>query len=157
RSTAKNLREAETTLSDIETKIARNDQRLTSGAVTTPKDIAAVEHELTYLREQKGQIEERVLLAMDALEAAKATAQRDTERLAEAERDRAIERTRQQTLLTTAQETQATLTPQRAGAAAQIAPAALTKYEALRKTKGRAVAVAQNGTCLGCRVAIQPA
>ncbi len=153
----KELRDAETTLAETEKRIAQNEQRLTSGAITTTSALAAVEHELSYLREHRDPQEERVLLALDAQDHATTAARAAIEALATTERDRATERDRQQAQLTEARQRHESLVAQRPTLTAASDPAWLTRYEAVRKAKGRAVVAATGGVCQGCRVALQAA
>lgn len=148
------LHEAEGELAATESKIARNDQRLTSGAITTSQALAAVEHELAFLRESRGQQDERVLLAMDAAETTSVALAAATTALDTAQRDRATERTQQATQLAAAQQRFETLTAQRTEAAAQVDAASLARYESIRKIRGRAVVLATGGVCQGCHVAL---
>ena len=148
------LREAENTLADTEQRITRNEQRLASGVLTNTRDITAVENELAFLRKARGESDERVLLGMDAVEAAQQRADKAAATLAQTERDRAAELAHQQAGLAAAQERRITLAPQRAASIAAIDPALLARYEGIRKTRGRAIATVINGTCQGCRVAL---
>lgn len=151
------LREAEAALADAETRIKRNEQRLTTGAVTTAKDIAAVEHELAFVRQARGALDERVLVAMDALESATTAAHAAQAQLKETEQQRIAERAQQQAQLAAAEVRQVELQPQRSTAAQLIDPALLTRYEGIRKVRGRAIAQAFGNVCQGCRVTLQPA
>jgi predicted nucleic acid-binding Zn-ribbon protein len=148
------LQDAEAELAATESKIARNDQRLTSGAITTTQALAAVEHELAFLRESRSQQEERVLLAMDAVETTTADFATATTALETAKRDRAAEREQQAGQLVAAQRRFEILTAQRAEAVAQLDAASLARYEGIRKTRGRAVVPAIGGICQGCHVAL---
>jgi len=148
------LRAAEESLADTERKIARNEQRQRSGVLTTPKDLTAIEHELTFLRQARGTQDERVLLAMDAHETT-ATAKVDAEQhFATTERERTVEHEQQVTQLAAAKQRQTLLTAQRGTAAANTDPAILARYEGIRKTRQKAVVSVINGVCQGCRVAL---
>lgn len=148
------LRDAENSLADTEQRIARNEQRLGSGVLSSARDITATENELGFLRKTRGELDERVLLAMDAAETAQSRATAALANLAQTERDRAAEIAHQQAGLAAAQERRASLAPQRAAMVAAIDPALLARYEGIRKTRGRAVATVINGTCQGCRVTL---
>ena len=148
------LHEAEAVLTETERKIARNDQRLTSGAIKTTKDLASVEHELAFLRESRGQQDERVLLGMDAVESTATVLTTATVALDRAARERAAERAEQATQLDGAQRRFESLTTQRVAAAAQLDAASLARYEGIRKSRGRAVVAATGGVCQGCHVAL---
>lgn len=150
------LRAAEAELTDTETRIKRNEQRQASGAITSPKDLAAVDHELVFLHQKRGELDERVLTAMDALEAATAAAQAAQAQLTETEQQRVAEKAQQHKQLADAEVRQADLQPKRAAAAQEIDPALLTRYEGIRKVRGRAVAQAFGNVCQGCRVTLQP-
>jgi|GEM_PF-3100777 len=150
------LKESEAALAATEGKVTRNNKRLTSGAITTPKDLASVEHELAFLAQTKADQEEQVLLAMDTQETTAKTAQSAAAALTRAEQDRAAERIQQTNQLATAQARLITLNEERIVAVSDIAPQFLARYDDIRKTRSKAVVAASNGVCQGCRVALLP-
>ncbi len=150
------LNAAEKALTETERRIAMNEHRITSGAITTQRDLTAVEHELAFLRQARSEHDERVLLAMEASDRATEEVRMTAERLAQIQAERAAEIIRLQEQLEAAQAHFQDLTRQRPIAAQAVEPALLARYEGIRKVRDRAVVAAHNGVCQGCRVNLLP-
>lgn len=144
-------------ISTLRTKLAREEGRLASGSVTSPREIVNLQAELDGLTRRIGKLEDDELEIMELAEAVTATleavrAQLDaaTVRLADATaaRDAAAgsltaDRTR--------------LDAQRAELAPTIDPAVLARYEQLRTQLGGIVVAAfSKGTCGGCGLPLSP-
>jgi predicted nucleic acid-binding Zn-ribbon protein len=149
------LRVAEQELSSLEGRLKSHSDRLYSGAIANPRELGALQQETQHLRELRSAQEDRVLEAMSAVEEAQTTL---TSRSAEHDR---LERVRQQehgTLLERQQQAEARLTDLRQRRQQQAGgcdPALLQRYEQIRKAHGgKAVVLAEHGTCQGCRVAL---
>ncbi|GAA2837302.1 C4-type zinc ribbon domain-containing protein [Kitasatospora sp. CM 4170] len=68
--TARELTKAEQDVEQVRARAARNQQRLDSGAITSPKDLENLQHEIGSLAKRQGDLEEVVLEIMERLEAA---------------------------------------------------------------------------------------
>ncbi|MEU6237013.1 C4-type zinc ribbon domain-containing protein [Kitasatospora sp. NPDC047058] len=68
--TARELTKAEQDVEQVRARSARNQQRLDSGAITSPKDLENLQHEIGSLAKRQGDLEEVVLEIMERLESA---------------------------------------------------------------------------------------
>ncbi|MCG6493309.1 zinc ribbon domain-containing protein [Kitasatospora sp. A2-31] len=68
--TARELTKAEQDVEQVRARAARNQQRLDSGAITSPKDLENLQHEIGSLAKRQGDLEEVVLEIMERLETA---------------------------------------------------------------------------------------
>ncbi|MBV6696074.1 zinc ribbon domain-containing protein [Kitasatospora aureofaciens] len=79
--TARELTKAEQDVEQVRTRSARNQQRLDSGAITSPRDLENLQHEIGSLAKRQGDLEEVVLDVMERLETAQARVDELTARL----------------------------------------------------------------------------
>jgi predicted nucleic acid-binding Zn-ribbon protein len=134
-------------------KIEANEQRLYSGRVTNPKELANLQDELASLKRWREKKEEDLLEAMvdtEESEAALVDAQailgQVTETWRAAQGDLGEEQARLHDLLKEQGEQRETLI-------SEIGEEDVTTYQRLRGRKaGRAVAAVKNGICQGCRM-----
>lgn len=148
-------RQLEWDVEDRGGKVTELDQKLYSGTIRNPKELAGLQTEIEHLREALGRVEEQTLAAIDQaddLRAAAAAQKRDLE---------AREAAWQTTLADLKREgagLEAALVPlrqRRATIAAELSADARTRYDELRRTRrGQAVARIDRNTCLGCRTAV---
>ncbi|MFH8380759.1 zinc ribbon domain-containing protein [Kitasatospora sp. NPDC018058] len=68
--TARELTKAEQDVEQVRSRAARNQQRLDSGAITSPKDLENLQHEIGSLAKRQGDLEEVVLEIMERQETA---------------------------------------------------------------------------------------
>ncbi|MGW2372081.1 MULTISPECIES: zinc ribbon domain-containing protein [Kitasatospora] len=68
--TARELTKAEQDVEQVRARAARNQQRLDSGAITSPKDLENLQHEIGSLAKRQGDLEEVVLEIMERQESA---------------------------------------------------------------------------------------
>ncbi|MFF2543377.1 zinc ribbon domain-containing protein [Kitasatospora sp. NPDC058063] len=68
--TARELTKAEQDVEQVRSRAARNQQRLDSGAITSPKDLENLQHEIGSLAKRQGDLEEVVLEIMERQESA---------------------------------------------------------------------------------------
>ncbi len=66
-------RKADAEVELVKTRRARDEERLASGAITNPKDLASLQHELTALERRITTLEDDELEVMEALEEAQTT------------------------------------------------------------------------------------
>lgn len=150
-------RESEQALDKLTRTIAMLEKRLYDGSIHNAREAASVEEELQHRRGERGGAEDRVLAAMERVEAAQPTVPAARERLAAAEQTRAqripaikAEGRDATALLRTLQE-------RRAALAAATPPAVLQRYERLLATARPAVVTIHGGACGGCGVAVPTA
>jgi predicted nucleic acid-binding Zn-ribbon protein len=145
--------EAEWALEEVNRRLEALEQRLYSGSVTSPKELASLQQEVQHLRAQQSRQEDRTLEAMDATEVLQEIARKKEEELRQAEeawqRASATQRARHDQLEQRRQELQAARTHLAGGLAADL----LTRYETLRRTRqGRAISRVEQNSCQWCRV-----
>jgi len=144
-------------LKSIDEKRSSYEKKLYSGKVTNPKELSAMEKEIAMLKEQQGQLDEKVL---EALETAKNSREKAASlakscdvlqrRLEAARKQESSERTEMEALL-------ASLQPKREALVAKITDKALyTRYESVRvRSKSTGMAYALDGKCGGCRIGMR--
>lgn len=135
----------------IDQKAAREDQRMMSGKVANPKELAALQVEIESLKRRRAGIEDQLLDVMVAHDAARETVERlDSER-SEAQRQK-DDLSAAVTRLTG--DIEAELDEHSAArdqAAAAVPEDLLSMYEKIRATKhGVGAAALMGGTCQGC-------
>ncbi|MHB2017813.1 MAG: zinc ribbon domain-containing protein [Candidatus Xenobia bacterium] len=157
RKSSTELKNGELELSSKESKKQQLDQKLYSGKVVNPKELAGLQEEIDDLVNQKGKLEERILELMDTVDGQKATVetikaeiQHASQALEEAKASASHEKETLQAALSEQRE-------KRKGLAGQVEESLLKRYETLRSRKdGVAVARVKGGCCMVCGVAIPP-
>ncbi|RGD62941.1 hypothetical protein DR950_16965 [Kitasatospora xanthocidica] len=79
--TARELTKAEQDVEQVRSRAARNQQRLDSGAITSPKDLENLQHEIGSLAKRQGDLEDVVLEIMERQESAKSRVEELSARL----------------------------------------------------------------------------
>jgi predicted nucleic acid-binding Zn-ribbon protein len=145
---------AEGDVDTVRTRADRDQKRLDSGAVASPRDLAGLQSEIASLQRRQSDLEEVVLEIMERREAADAQvrdfgAQRDelaaVLSASEARRDAAFAEIDKEA---------AELRAGRATAAGDIPADLLKLYEKLREQYGVGAAMLRGGRCQGCKVAL---
>jgi predicted nucleic acid-binding Zn-ribbon protein len=147
------MKDLDLEVSSLSHKIETDEQRLYSGRVTNPKELASLQDEVASLRRWRDKKEDDLLEMMVAAEEGEAsladaqailTQVSDTWRAEQG--DLADEQTQLQARL-------GELAEQRESLVAAIGPEDIAIYERLRQRKaGRAVALVKDGICQGCRM-----
>jgi predicted nucleic acid-binding Zn-ribbon protein len=147
------MKDLELEVSSLSHKIETDEQRLYSGRVTNPKELASLQDEVASLQRWRDKKEDdllEVMVAAEEGEAALADAQAILTQISETWRaeqgDLADEQAKLQARL-------GELSEQRESLVAAIGPEDMAIYERLRQRKaGRAVALVKDGICQGCRM-----
>ncbi|WP_405086199.1 zinc ribbon domain-containing protein [Microbispora sp. NBC_01389] len=151
---ARDQTKAESDVDAVRARVDRDTKRLDSGQVSSPKDLASLQSEITSLRRRQSDLEEVVLEIMERREAADAQveslrSERDkvtgTLRAAEERRDAAFAEIDKEG---------GELTGRRGAVSADIPADLLALYEKLREQSGVGAAMLQGGRCLGCRTSL---
>ncbi|MEV4803352.1 C4-type zinc ribbon domain-containing protein [Nonomuraea sp. NPDC049421] len=151
---AREQTKAENDVDAVRTRADRDQKRLDSGAVTSPRDLASLQSEIASLHKRQGDLEEVVLEIMERREAAdtKVTdliTQRDEVRAAlsaaEDRRDAALAEIEKEA---------AEVQGRRGGVAGDIPADLLKLYEKLKEQYGVGAAMLHGGRCQGCKVAL---
>jgi len=137
---------------DIGTKLTAIEEKLYSGSIGNPKELANFQHEADGLKLRRGQLEDKTLDIMDRVEQATASVATISGELKTLE-DRW--QSQQQHLSAEMERLKATLSHlehKRQLLSAEIDPEAIELYHRLIKQKGTAVAKVEQGLCRGCRI-----
>lgn len=143
-------RRLEGELAVLEERITADEQRLYSGEVAALRDLQALQDEIAGLRARAGELEERILEAMEAAESLAGRIEELTAagagvdaRVAELEATLAAEEAELDAAL-------AANRAERAERAAAVDPDLLADYERLRPAFGAATVVTFERNCVGC-------
>ncbi|WP_411147516.1 zinc ribbon domain-containing protein [Streptomyces sp. A30] len=150
--TAREQIKAEQDVDQVRQRASRDQQRLDSGAVTSPKDLENLQREIASLAKRQGDLEDVVLEIMERRESAQERAAELTERVASVESKIDDATTRRDAAFETLDSEAATATKEREVLAGVI-PADLIKlYDKLRAQQGGVgAAKLYQRTCQGCR------
>lgn len=147
------LRTAEQELESLEARLKSHSDRLYGGKVVNPRELGSLQQEVQHLREQRSAQEDRVLEALASAEEAQAEETSCSAQREAIERERQQEQTELRERLRQAETKLAELHQRRQVQAASCDTALLQRYEQIRKIRaGKAVALAEGGTCQWCRV-----
>lgn len=125
--------------------------------VKTNKEYEAILHEITGSEKRIGEIEERVLLAMEGVDQAKGDVAESRRAFQEASRACDGEEAALRARMAEVERETASAEAERAALAPAIDAVTLTRYEQIRARRGGvAVVEARQGTCQGCRVQLPP-
>jgi uncharacterized protein len=147
-------RALEVELEQIEGKIARDQKRMYGGQIVDPRELASLERELEHYRTQRGDLEERLLLAMERLEGIQEALRSWTERLREVRERWEAQKPILARQIEGITASLASLRAERESLAGSIDPPALNLYGRLRSSSQHAVSHVSNGVCQWCRVTI---
>ena len=149
---AREQTKAEQDVDQVRQRAARDQQRLDSGAITSPKDLENLQREIASLARRQGDLEDIVLEVMERRESAQARVAELTERVASvqskiddatARRDAAFEEIDGET---------ASVTKEREVVAGAVPADLLKLYDKLREQQGGiGAAKLYARTCQGCR------
>ena len=149
------LRHLELKMTALENKIKNSEQRLYSGTVRNPKELASLQQELNYLRRRKSTEEDSLLEVMIGVEEREvawqdAQAHRETVEATWIAGQAELSRERGELLARLAE-----LRELRAGREGAVDGTDLSTYEDLRRRKGgTAVARLQGNLCTSCHVEV---
>jgi len=149
------LRDRELEMRSLVNKIASVEDRLYSGRIKNPKELANLQDEVQYLKRRKGELEDQVLEAMIEVEESEASVTERRDRLARLEEDWQEAQARlsaeQKELINRLSQLKA----KRAKLQGTIEAGDLALYEDLRRRRGgRAVALLEGELCQACRVTL---
>lgn len=150
----KRQRQQELELQTVTSKIESEEERLYGGRVTNPKELAGLQKEVRYLKEQRTEVEDQLLETMMSREETAGQVEERQTTLDDIESNWEREQTSLATEQDELQEALADLRGRRKELIEQIPPRTLSTYDHLRRTKGLAVAPFKNGMCTGCRVSL---
>ncbi|MEU7000613.1 C4-type zinc ribbon domain-containing protein [Nonomuraea sp. NPDC046570] len=151
---AREQTKAEGDVDTVRTRAERDQKRLDSGQVTSPKDLSSLQSEIASLHRRQGDLEEVVLEIMERREAAdtkvtELSAQRD-----ELSAARAAAEDRRDAAFVVIDKEASEAQAKRGTLAADIPADLLSLYEKLRGQYGVGAAMLHGGRCQGCKVSL---
>lgn len=146
-------RESDYEIETLSAQIATEEAKLYGGAVRSPKELAALDHEVTSLKTRRKHLEDRGMEAMGLLEARRSEQAALGARLSKAEEERRSVEIKLDAQQAQAQAESAVLNTQREGVATRVPAADMENYNRLLVMKqGKAVARIERAVCQGCRI-----
>ncbi|MER6027930.1 C4-type zinc ribbon domain-containing protein [Streptomyces sp. NPDC001851] len=150
--TAREQTKAEQDVDQVRQRAARDQQRLDSGAVTSPKDLSNLQHEIASLAKRQGDLEDVVLEVMERREAAQERVNELTERVASVQSKIDDATARRDAAFEEIDGEAASVTKEREVMAAAVPADLLKLYDKLREQQGGiGAAKLYARTCQGCR------
>ncbi|WP_461008928.1 zinc ribbon domain-containing protein [Streptomyces capparidis] len=151
--TAREQTKAEQDVDQVRARAVRDQQRLDSGAVTSPKDLENLQREIVSLARRQSDLEDIVLEVMERRESAQARAAELAERVRGLESGIAEVEARRDVALKDIDAETASLTRERGVVSAAIPADLLKLYEKLRAASGGiGAARLYQRRCEGCRL-----
>lgn len=141
-------------IDDIATKLTATEDKLYSGSIGSPKELANLQHEVDILKTRRSRLEDEALDIMEQVELATASVATVSSQLKTVE---AEWQSRQQQLSADTEQLKAVLSNlkhKRQTLSAEIDPGAVELYHELKEKKGTAVAKVEQGICRGCRISL---
>ena len=149
------LRDAELELGQIEAKIKEHSQKLYSGSVKNPKELASLEKDVELLQKHRGELDEKILGLMSEFDEVQSAASRALDELNAIVSAWESEQASLRQRLESASQKQVAMQEVREKKAAAVPAGIMDTYENLRRARrGRAVAKVEQSICQGCRVAL---
>jgi uncharacterized protein len=151
---AETMHQLEWEADDLSSKVKTIQDKLYSGKVGNPKELANLQQESEQFQHRRKTVEDTGMETMERLEKATAIAQAARDKLASVERSR---KEQKQVLLTKAaglKDEINSLKAERQESLTALDPAAVKLYERLRGQFPVAVATVERGVCSGCRISL---
>jgi len=141
-------------IDDLGTKVTKIEQKLYSGSIANPKELANFQQEAEGMKQRRGQLEDKALDIMGQVEQATASVDTASGELKALE---ANWRSEQKELSAEAERLKTVLSElgqRRQQVSSEIDPDVVELYQQLKKQKGTAVAKVEQGICRGCRISL---
>ncbi|MER6607748.1 C4-type zinc ribbon domain-containing protein [Streptomyces sp. NPDC000927] len=151
--TAREQTKAEQDVDQVRQRAARDQQRLDSGAVTSPKDLESLQREITSLAKRQGDLEDVVLEVMERREAAQERVTELSGRVSAVQAKADDATARRDAATEELDEEAASVTKEREVVAASVPADLLKLYDKLREQQGGiGAARLYQRRCEGCRL-----
>ena len=137
---------------DLTNKLKTAEEELYSGRIKNPKELSNLQHEIGIFKSKRGQLDEKILVLMEQVDAGSQKIAGLGEHFKQAE---AASRERHQQLLADIEKTKASLaelSQEKETVESSLDPQIIQKYQDLKKNKKTAVAKVNQGTCSACRI-----
>ena len=150
-------KKADSDVEQVRQRRARNQQRIDSGQVTSPRDLENLQHEIGSLERRISDLEDAELEVMEKLEAAEVV-QAELRTRAEAFAGRQSElETSRDTVIKELDEQRAGVVDKRTAVVAELPEGLIALYQRLREhTGGIGAAPLVGKRCMGCRMELAP-
>ncbi|MEO3885564.1 C4-type zinc ribbon domain-containing protein [Nonomuraea sp. B5E05] len=145
---------AEADVDAVRTRAERDQKRLDSGAVSSPRDLAGLQSEIASLQKRQGDLEEIVLEIMERKEAADTKVTDLVRQRDEVAAELSAAEGRRDTALGEIDKEAAEVQGRRAAVSGEIPADLLALYEKLKDQYSVGAAMLRGGRCQGCKVAL---
>lgn len=151
---AREQTKAESDVDAVRMRAERDQKRLDSGAVTSPKDLSSLQSEITSLHRRQSDLEEIVLEIMERREAADTKVTSFVGQRDEVSSARSAAESRRDTALVEIDKDSGEVRGRRDAMSGEIPGDLLALYQKLREQYGVGAAMLQGGRCQGCKVSL---
>lgn len=151
---AREQTKAESDVEAVRNRSDRDQKRLDSGAVTSPKDLSGLQSEIASLHKRQGDLEEVVLEIMERREAADTQVTDLSTQRDELAAARAVSEDRRDAALVDIDKEAGEVHGRRTAVAGELPADLLTLYTKLKDQYGVGAAMLRGGRCQGCKVAL---
>jgi len=145
---------AEWEIDDIGTKLKTLEEKLYSGSIVNPKELANLQHEIDGMKLRRRQIEDKTLAIMDQVETTTTKVATISSQLETLEAEWQSQQQRLSTEMEQLKDKLSDLEHKRQQLLAEIASEAVELYHGVKKQKGTAIAKIERGICCGCRISL---
>ena len=149
--------EAEWAVDDYTTKITTLEEKLYSGRIGNPKELANLQHEIEVLKAKRSQLEDRTIAVMEQVEGAKAGIETLKGKLKTLEAEWQAQQAELKAEREHREAELVSLKQKREMVSSQVDSGAVDFYVGLKEQKGTAVARVEQGVCRGCRISLSNA
>jgi predicted nucleic acid-binding Zn-ribbon protein len=155
---AAGLRVAEREAEDVTRRQKRDQQRLDTGSVSSPRELESLQHEIATLQAKLDEIETAELEAMEQLDTAQSEVARLREQASAVETSREQAQSEQDEAWAAIDDELAAIASDRAAIVAELDADLVSRYERSRAQHGGVgVGALRHGRCEGCRLSLTPA
>jgi predicted nucleic acid-binding Zn-ribbon protein len=151
---AREQTKAESDVEAVRNRADRDQKRLDSGAVASPKDLSGLQSEIASLHKRQGDLEEIVLEIMERREAVDTKVTDLRRQRDEVSAARGVSEDRRDAALVDIDKEAGQVQGRRAAVAGELPADLLTLYTKLRDQYGVGAAMLRGGRCQGCKVAL---
>jgi len=144
-------------IEDIGAKLTATEDRLYSGTIGNPKELASLQHEADGLKLKRSQLEDKALDVMEQVELTTASVANISSQLKTLETEWQSQQQQLSSEMERLKAVMLNLQHQRQLLSAEIDPEVIALYHELKKQKGTAVARVEQGVCQGCRISLSNA
>ena len=144
-------------IEDIAGRLAKESEALYSGRIKNPRELSGLKHEADTLKAKKDSLEDGALGLMEQLERVETEAVSQKKKLRKLEGEWRVQRQELSAELGSLNDSLQELNEKRAQAMAGVGQEMAAVYSELKKQKGRAVAIVEQGVCRGCGLSLSSA